>query len=268
DGEIARGSSLTIQVTSNDGKPLGWQWYWSYSKDRLSATYKVYFPELGDCTPGDGGGGDDDSPGGSGDGEGGNSGGDNDNDSGNSGGNEDDQDDVRLIPPIPTPGGLDEQCVDGEPVITDVYVHAVEGVRYEITGSKEPGGRLIVTAHTEDGYLFTNIGEWAAGEWDVADDLKSAVRIYDFPEAEEICEPHEPGEPEEPDDSDGSMDPEGPDDSEESNDPEEPGEPGEPEEPGDSEGTDPEEPVDPGGSEGSDDPDGSADPGEPVEPGG
>ena len=51
DGEIARGSSLTIQVTSNDGKPLGWQWYWSYSKDRLTATYKVYFPELGDCTP-------------------------------------------------------------------------------------------------------------------------------------------------------------------------------------------------------------------------
>lgn len=86
------------------------------------------------------------------------------------------------------------------------------GVWYDVDGDVAPGGRVVLTAHAEEGYEFADINEWATGSWEVAEDRRTAVRVYEFPEAEELCDPVIPGTPADDegvqrDDPDGSASP-------------------------------------------------------------
>ena len=234
EGDVARGSSVTVRVTADDGAALGWQWHWRYSDDRRSATYTVHFASLDGCTPGGGTIDPEDPTPGEGDGEQGGGGAPDDDTGGGIGepGEQDPGTQPIVIDELPEPGGGVAQCVDDEPVVTDLRVRAVPGVWYDITGEYAPGGTLVLTAYAEDGYRFADMSEWATGHWVITDDRLAAVRTYEFPPVEELCDPWQPTNPDTPTHPDVPGDVGGPGAPDET---EEPEGPTAPESPGDAE---------------------------------
>ena len=214
-GEVAVGSTVTVTVRAVDGGRLGYHSHWHYAADRTSATWRVTYAAPTGCDDGPGGGGGEDSggPGGGGTDPGGPGGGE---DGGGTGGGDPDPDPgpvdpsgdtvVRPIPGLPEP-----ECVAGEVVMPSLEVILVPGVWYDISGEMGPGATVVLTAHTLPGYILQNTADWMTGNWDVADDRRSATQTIVFPTAEELCgdfgTPEVPGVPGEPVDP---VDPVGP----------------------------------------------------------
>lgn len=92
--------------------------------------------------------------------------------------------------PVGSPGSADfgtPVCVAGVVTMPTLRVRLVPGARYEVTGSSQPGGTIVLTAYAEPGYVLDPIAAWTTGNWRVSGDASHATRVHVFPSSAEVC---------------------------------------------------------------------------------